>query len=80
MLSGHLSEHQAVRILGLRVSHDMQNTINRGMHPGNSLITIALKGRDKPLIDTGALKQAITFEVLDRVTAGMRSAGTVLNG
>jgi hypothetical protein len=34
--------------------------------PENSPITIAAKGSDKPLIDTGELRKAITYVVGDR--------------
>ncbi len=52
------------RVLGLvgeKAKSDMQNTINRGIAPPLKQETIDRKGSSKPLIDTGQLKQSITW-------------------
>ena len=60
---------QALAILGLKATSDMRRMIERG-GPGNwpalAPSTIARKGTDKKLIDTGLLKASITSKVFAR--------------
>lgn len=56
-MAGELSD------LGAAGKSDIQAEIDALMSPPNAPATIALKGSSKPLIDTGAMKAAVTFEV-----------------
>ena len=60
--------------LGIIVVGDIQNTISSGIDPANAPSTIAQKGSSKPLIDTGALRQAITSRVSQRQRGKLRAA------
>ncbi len=67
MLSGgsvaSLKNHVALKRVGLKVVGDIQRRISDGIAPANSPVTIARKGSSTPLVDTGQLRQSITFEV-----------------
>lgn len=54
---------EALGILGEKVVSDMRTRIERGIPPPNAASTIARKGSSKPLIDTGQLKNSITYVV-----------------
>lgn len=69
VLQGKLTEQQALGQLGLRVVGDIQKRMAQGIDPANAASTIARKGSDKPLIDTGRLRQSVTFAVVDENTA-----------
>uniref|UniRef100_A0A6M3KX07 Tail protein n=1 Tax=viral metagenome TaxID=1070528 RepID=A0A6M3KX07_9ZZZZ len=49
--------------LGMRAQADVQNTIVRLVDPPNAPSTIKAKKSDNPLIDTGRLKNSITYEI-----------------
>ena len=49
--------------LGARVSADIKRKITAFDSPPNAPSTIAKKGSDNPLIDTGTLRRAITWRV-----------------
>jgi phage gpG-like protein len=55
---------QALNLLGLRVQGDIKRRIGRGIDPPNTEETIARKGSTTPLIDTGNLRQSITYQVV----------------
>ncbi len=63
VLDGHQDVKQALSVLGLQVQSDIQNTIRMLKDPPNTFETARRKGSDNPLIDTGALIQAIRFAV-----------------
>jgi hypothetical protein len=52
-----------LRKLGVMAQGDVQKSITSLMSPPNSPVTIALKGSSKPLVDTGELRQAVTYKV-----------------
>lgn len=52
-----------LRKLGVLAQGDVQGSITALMSPPNSPVTIARKGSSKPLIDTGEMRQAVTFKV-----------------
>ena len=54
---------KALGILGTRMVADVKNTIKDGSYIENSPQTIKIKGFDKPLIDTGAMLNAVTYEI-----------------
>ena len=59
------SIHRAFNLLGLKVVADIKNRIvtGAGVPPPLKPATIAAKGSDRPLVDTGRLLGAITHEV-----------------
>ena len=59
MVAGNISKKQALGVIGLQVQGDVQAKISNGISP-------SLKSRSgTPLIDTGHLRQTITFQVED---------------
>lgn len=56
----------ALERLGARAAADVQNTIARGIPPPNAPRTVAKKGSSTPLIDTGQLRQSISYDVEER--------------
>ena len=60
--------HQAMTLLGAWGASEVRKTITGGhVEPALKPATIAAKGSSKPLIDTGQLVGAITYEVSDEV-------------
>ncbi len=55
----------AINKLGLVVQGDVQQKIVNLKNPPNTQGTVSSKGSSNPLIDTGHLRQSITFEVND---------------
>lgn len=66
VLEGRMSEDRALGRLGARAAADMQRKISKGVDPANAPSTITAKGSSKPLVDTGRLRQSITFLVVDK--------------
>jgi len=54
----------ALRTLGQVMRDDLENSIATWSTPGNAPSTIARKGFDKPLVDTGVMQRAPDFEVV----------------
>lgn len=63
--SGTLTADEAYRRLGLVVSNDVKLKMANGNFTPLNQKTIDRKGSSKPLIDTGELRQSITYEVRD---------------
>jgi len=57
------SAKQAAELLGLKMVGDVQKKIVDVRTPPNAPATIAKKGFDNPLIQTGRLRQSIAYEV-----------------
>ncbi|TPR19988.1 hypothetical protein DY138_00700 [Apilactobacillus timberlakei] len=53
--------------LGKKVVARMQNIMKSWSKPGNAPITIANKGKDDPLIDTGKLMESIKYEIKEKI-------------
>lgn len=51
--------------IGFMMLADIQKTIEAGIPPPNAPSTIKQKGSDTPLIDTGRLRQSITFRITE---------------
>lgn len=51
--------------VGLRVTRDIQRKIRALREPPNAPRTIAEKGSDNPLIDTGRMRQSIDHEIIE---------------
>ena len=54
----------ALNILGDQAKSDIQETIEEGDFTPNSLRTVAIKGKDTPLIDTGEMLKSVDYEVV----------------
>ena len=57
---------RALSVLGMALVGDVQQRIRNRIPPPNAPYTIARKGSDVPLIDTGRLRQSIDFVVETR--------------
>jgi hypothetical protein len=66
IIEGRLTADQALERLGQRMVADVQETLTKLRTPANAPITIANKGSSNPLIDTGRLRQSITYKVVRR--------------
>ncbi len=64
--AGTMTVDQALGQLGAGVVSDIQRTIQRGVPPPNSPITVARKGSSKTLIDEAQMIQALNWEVRDK--------------
>ena len=62
---GKLTNDQALAQLGHMAVGDIQTAIERGISPANAISTIKKKGSSTPLIDTGRLRQSITFRIVN---------------
>ncbi|MGP9818987.1 hypothetical protein ACTZWW_03135 [Salinarimonas sp. NSM] len=63
LLLGTTSLPTALNRLGILATGDVQQSITDLRDPPNAPSTIAAKGSSNPLVDTGAMRQAITHEV-----------------
>lgn len=64
-LAGSMDFKDGLAILGTVAQEDVQETILTLDSPPNSVTTIELKGSSNPLIDTGAMRQSIRYEVTE---------------
>lgn len=62
-IDGRQSLDKGLGLLGARAVGDVQQTMRNLDTPPNAPSTIARKGSDNPLIDTGRLRQSIDWEV-----------------
>lgn len=63
VISGQRDEKTALSLLGETIVGDIKMRIAEGIEPANSPRTIAAKGSSKPLVDTGQLRNSITYAV-----------------
>lgn len=54
----------SLELLGVEATADMKDSITNWKTPRNAPYTIKLKGKDTPLVDTGALHDSINYEVV----------------
>jgi hypothetical protein len=52
-----------LNFMGEKIAEDLQQSIVGWQDPRNAPSTIAKKGFDKPLVDTGDMSRSITYEV-----------------
>lgn len=52
-----------MKLMGVKVSEELQQSIVGWRYPGNAPSTIAQKGFDNPLIDTSHMMNSVGFEV-----------------
>lgn len=64
IIAGKITKERAISILGEALQADMVAAINGWSDPPNSDATVAEKGADNPLVDTGTMKQSIHWEAL----------------
>lgn len=60
---GEIKADQAYKQLGARITRDVQRKITDLKSPPNAQSTIKQKGSANPLIDTGAMRASVTWEV-----------------
>lgn len=65
ILRGTVAISAVARKLGVLAVADIQKEIVSLTSPPNSSLTIALKGSSNPLIDTGEMRQSVTFKLDD---------------
>jgi len=63
-LAGARTFEDGLGILGTMAQQDVQQKIVTLSSPPNSATTVDLKGSSNPLIDTGAMRQAIRYKVV----------------
>ena len=64
VIDGNMAAEQGLDLIGNKMVGDIQQVIgNRSLLAPNAPATVLRKGSDAPLIDTGQLRQAISFEV-----------------
>ena len=63
VLAGKITDAFAAQYLGQWAVKEIVDNINRGLFQANAPSTVASKGSDAPLIDTGQLKASIRAEV-----------------
>ena len=60
---GRLAPRQGIALIGVYLQGKIQEKIASNVPPPNAPATIAAKGSSVTLIDTGRMRQAITYEV-----------------
>lgn len=63
VIAGNLTKEQALNRLAQKFVAEIKIAITRGIDPPNADSTIERKGSSKPLIDTGALRSAISYRI-----------------
>lgn len=54
---------KALQIVGLKIQAQIRESIDRGGWQRNAPSTVARKGKDTPLVDTGDMLRAVDYEV-----------------
>lgn len=67
---GKITPEVAMERLGAAVQGMVQTRIAEGIGPALAPATVARKGSDKPLVDTGQLRSSVTYQVLQGGTGG----------
>lgn len=65
IIAGEQTMDRTLSRLGLKAQGDVQQSIVDLRSPPNAPATIKKKGSSNPLIDTGAMRQAVTFKIGD---------------
>ncbi len=63
IIAGKITAGTALERLGAKIQGMMQQRIAQGIEPENAPSTIERKGSSKPLVDTGQLRSAISYQV-----------------
>jgi hypothetical protein len=64
ILRGQGTAEDVYEKLGNRIASDFKKTIEKWKTPPNAPLTVANKGFNNPLIDTGKLRDSITYEIV----------------
>lgn len=56
---------QSLAIMGRGIQQEIRQTIVEWTDPPNSAYTVAKKGFNKPLIDSGTMQRAVDFQVIE---------------
>jgi len=67
---GQLQRDAALRLMGVRIQTMIRRKIRTLRTPPNAPATIAKKGSDNPLIDTGEMLRRVTFRVGEDESGG----------
>jgi hypothetical protein len=62
VLKNGISVDQALQTLGATQASDVKYTINDWTSPANSAATIARKGKNDPLVDSGIMRDSVKFK------------------
>ena len=65
-LIGEKDSQQAFNAIGEDVRQKVQNRINEGQFVPNAPSTIKHKGHDRPLIDTGTMRDSISYTICEK--------------
>lgn len=65
-LQRDLAADRALGLIGAEAAADLQESITTLRTPPNAPSTVAQKGSSNPLIDTGRMRQSVTFDVRDK--------------
>lgn len=63
VIDGEITLRQLMEQAGARAASVSQEAISEGIQPPNAPDTVARKGSSTPLVDTGRLRQSITYVV-----------------
>ena len=63
LMDGKTTARSLMNAVGRRISNDIKRTIKQMQSPRNAPLTVARKGFDDPLIDTGKLIGSITWKI-----------------
>ena len=63
IIGGRSDMRKALALLGIEGQGQIQESISDLSSPPNSPVTVALKGSSKPLIDTGQMRQSVTWKI-----------------
>lgn len=64
LIAGKMTAEELTNKVGARMQRDIQRTIRNLSYPPNSPITVNNKKSSNPLIDTGKLRQLVTYKVV----------------
>lgn len=64
LIKGNETADSIAEKVGARIQRDIQRKIRETSEPENAAATIARKGANNPLIDTGRLRQSVTYKVV----------------
>ncbi|HAP4705140.1 TPA: hypothetical protein IUX20_000214 [Enterococcus faecalis] len=64
LIAGKMTAEELTNKVGARMQRDIQRTIRNLSYPPNSPITVNNKKSSNPLIDTGKLRQSVTYKVV----------------
>lgn len=66
VLYGEMQAHELMTNMGMLMKGLIQEEIVKGNFAPNSPATIQKKGSDKPLIDTGTMRESVNYQIVER--------------